>query len=162
MRRTGRFRRSGRTWRHWRLRMTRRHGRSRSGRTAAMVRRLALTVIKLHKNKRHAVCLTAAAANTPCLCSWRSAGAACYSYCIFTLGGHCQYNGASTCHLARGNKIAASVGDGHVEIIRLKGAGCKIVVNSYRKPAFAACCYAVCRACCRTAVGRSAGAVRCI
>lgn len=127
-----------------------------------MVRRLVSAVLlKLHENERHAVCLTAAAAYTPCLSSRRSESAACYCYRIFSLGGQCKDNGASLCNLARGNKVAVSVGDGHVEIIRRGKTGCKIVVNSYRKPAFAACCSAAHCACCRAAVSRT-GAVRCI
>ena len=104
-----------------------------------MIRRLVSAVLfKLHENKRHAVCLTAAAADTPCLRSRRSKSAACYGYSIFSLGGQRQDNGASPCNLSRGNKVAVSVGDGHIEIIGRGKTGCKIVVNSYRKPAFAA------------------------
>ena len=158
-RRTWRFRRLWRTSRSRRFGRTWRHGRSRNRRTAAMVMRrlVSAVLLKLHENKRHAVCLTAAAADTPCLRSRRRESAACYCYRIFTLGGQCQDNGASLCNLARSDKVAVYVGDGHVEIIRRCDTGCKIVVNCYRKPAFAVHC-----ACCRAAVGRSAGAVRCI
>ena len=103
-----------------------------------MRRLVSAVLLKLHENKRHAVCLTAAAADTPCLRSRRSKSAARYGYSIFSLGGQRQDNGASPCNLARSNKVAVSVGDGHIEIIGRGKTGCKIVVNSYRKPAFAA------------------------
>ena len=104
-----------------------------------MVRRLVSAVLlKLHENERHAVCLTAAAAYTPCLSSRRSKSAARYGYSIFSLGGQRQDNGASLRDFARSNKVAVSVGDGHIEIIGRGKTGCKIVVNCYRKSAFAA------------------------
>ena len=104
-----------------------------------VMRRLVSAVLfKLHENKRHAVCLTAAAADTPCLRSRRSKSAARYGYSIFSLGGQGHNNGASLRDFARSNKVAVAVYNGHVEIIGRGKTGCKIVVNSYRKPAFAA------------------------
>lgn len=103
-----------------------------------MMRRSVLAVLlKLHKNERHAVWLTAAAADTSCLGSRRSESVTCYGYRIFSLGGQGKDNGASPCYLAGGDKLAVSVGYGHIKIILMKSAGYKICVNRYRKPASA-------------------------